>query len=342
MANVNGSIASAPIATFGGTITGVANEGRMGASLAGVALLVGALSTWAIGTVSAAPIATFGGSATGTTFTGEMAATLTGTSTAVGNLGDYYDSFLTAVVPSAPIATFGGSAVSVLFDGRMGAAPAGVGSLTGTLAVPILGTVPSGPIATFGGSAAGIVTDGALGNIQPAAIATFGGSATAYVFDPRVFGSGAGRTHLFLGQVDTAAVPASHAGDLYVLTSGYGNPEGAATDLLIETPDIAPLGELGRLRVRLASFTVQYEAACTVQVTPIVDYDTELPAVSVALPPPRQVERTVIPIRMMRALTVIRFRIQVTGGEGLVELYTPILYYAPLASRSGMAMGERP
>jgi hypothetical protein len=428
VANVTGTIASAPIATFGGTATGVANQGRIAASLTGTALLVGTLSLWTFGTVAAAPIATFGGSAVGEVLDGRIAATIGGSGTVSGTLnlyvigtvpsapiatfggsaagvvfdgrlaaalagsvaieahlrdaldgatlgaipaapiatfggtaaGDVFDGRIAAslagsgaltgalsipriaVIPSGPIATFGGTAAGIIFDGRIAAALAGSGALTGTLSIPIVGLIPSGPIATFGGSAAAIVTDGAIGNILPAPIATFGGALTGYSFDVRVRGSGSGRTHLFLGQIDTANPPASYAGDLYVLTAGYGNPEGTATGLVIETPDIAPLGELGRLRARLASLTLQYEAACTVRVTPIVDYDTELASVSQTLPAPGQVTRTTIPVRMMRALTVLRFRIEVTGGEGPVEIYTPVLFYTPLAERSGVAMGERP
>ncbi len=314
----------------------------MAANLAGVALLVGALTTWSVGTVAAAPIATFGGSSTGIVFTGEMAANLGGTSTAVGNLRDALEGAIFGVVPSAPVATFGGVSAGIVFDGRMASTLSGTGALVGTITTTNIGLVGSAPIATFGGTAEGIVTDGSIGNILPTPIATFGGSATGYSYDPRVWGHGTGRTHLLLGQVALTSPPTESAGDLYVLTDGYGNSEGAPTTLVLETPDIAPLGELGRLRVRLASLTIQHATSCSVQVTPIVDYTTELAPVTASLVATGRVTRSVIQVRMMRVVTVLRFRIEVTGAAGGVEIYTPILYYAPLAERSSVAMGEAP
>lgn len=150
------------------------------------------------------------------------------------------------------------------------------------------------------------------------------------------------RTHLFLGQVDTASPPTSGAAELYVLSGGYGIAAGQSATLLVETPDIAPLGELGRGRARLLSCPMQYDAACTVRVTPIADYMRELDPLIVALAAPGVITRTTLQVKMARAVTVLRARIEVVEATGAVEFYTPTLYYAPLSARSGMAMGEEP
>lgn len=153
---------------------------------------------------------------------------------------------------------------------------------------------------------------------------------------------GVGRTHLFLGQTDTAASPASAGAELYVLSGGYGIPTGSDTALVVETPDIAPLGELGRLRARLLMCPVQYAGACTVQITPIVDYMTELDPLIVALGAPATVTRQVLQVKMLRACTTFRVRMDVLERTGPIEFYTPVLHFAPLKLNSGVAMGESP
>lgn len=329
------------IATFGGAAVGDVFDGRLAATPAGTASILANVRDVLDGAILAAtngPIATFGGSSVAIIFDGRIGATVAGTGAVTGALSGWR----LGAVAAAPIATFGGSSAGILFDGRIAAALAGSGALTGTFSENRTGGVAGGPIATFGGTAAGIITDGVVGGVLPGAIATFGGSATGYSYDVRVRGTGAGRSHLYLGQIDAVAVPSAAAADLYVLTDGFGNPEGAPTTLLIETPDIAPLGELGRLRARLVSLTFQRSAACTVRVTPIVDYYTALPSSSYAYDAPSEPTRATIQIRLLRALTVLRLRIEVVSAGGAIEFYTPLLYYTPLKRHSGMAMGENP
>lgn len=153
---------------------------------------------------------------------------------------------------------------------------------------------------------------------------------------------GVGRTHLFLGQVDNATVPSAGAADLYVLTDGYGQATGTDTPMTIETPDIAPLGLLGRWRARLLSLPIQYGSACTVEVTPVVDFMTELDPTIVALAAPAARTRTAIQVKMLRACTTLRIRVVVLARTGALEVYMPVLYYTPLKVESGMAFGEAP
>lgn len=153
---------------------------------------------------------------------------------------------------------------------------------------------------------------------------------------------GVGRTHLLLGQIDTAESPASPAAELYVLSGGYGLATGTDTALLVETPDVAPLGDLGRLRTRLLMCPVQYAGACTIRITPIVDFMTELDPLIVALAAPATVTRQVLQVKMLRGCTTFRVRLDVLERTGAVEFYTPVLHYTPLKQNSGVAMGESP
>lgn len=155
-------------------------------------------------------------------------------------------------------------------------------------------------------------------------------------------GQGTGRTHLFLGQIGDSRTVTSSAGALYVLSGGYGQSAGEATTLVLETPDIAPLGPQGRLRLRRIAVPFQYAAGCTVRVTPIVDYNTELDPVTVTHTDPTEVTRHVIQAKMMTACTVVRLRIEVTALAGAVEFYRPSLFFAPLSGGTTMAMGGAP
>ncbi len=152
-------------------------------------------------------------------------------------------------------------------------------------------------------------------------------------------GVGVGRTHLFLGQIHNAAAPAAAAADLYVLSGGYGNTSGNDVPLLVETPDLAPLGVQGRLRLRRISVPFQYDAACTLAVTPIVDYRAELEPTVVAYGAPGSVTRQAVQVKLLHACTTVRLRIEVVTRAGPIEFYTPTIYYAPLSSASGVAMG---
>lgn len=155
-------------------------------------------------------------------------------------------------------------------------------------------------------------------------------------------GQGTGRTHLFLGEIGDSRTVTSSAGALYVLSGGYGQSVGEATTLVLETPDIAPLGPQGRLRLRRIAVPFQYAAGCTVRVTPIVDYNTELDPVTVTHTDPTEVTRHVIQAKMMTACTVVRLRIEVTALAGAVEFYRPSLFFAPLSGGTTMAMGGAP
>ena len=160
--------------------------------------------------------------------------------------------------------------------------------------------------------------------------------------DLELSGVGVGRTHLWLGQVANEAVPASAAANLYVLTGAYGQGAGLDTLALTETPDIAPLGVQGRIRLRRIVVPIRHAGACTVRITPIVDYNTALDSLSVSYEAPATPRRRAIQKKVLRGCTVVRLRIEVTTTTGAVEVYTPTLYYDPITQATSLAMGGAP
>jgi hypothetical protein len=86
MANVNGSIASAPIATVSGSAEGYIANKILNMGSSGVGALVGTLTPWIMATVAAGSIATFGGTAAGHTYDARLALSVGGTSSLTGTL----------------------------------------------------------------------------------------------------------------------------------------------------------------------------------------------------------------------------------------------------------------
>lgn len=154
--------------------------------------------------------------------------------------------------------------------------------------------------------------------------------------------TGTGRTHLFLGEVADSASPASAAGSLYVLTGGYGLAAEDDTPLLIETPNIAPLGPQGRVRLRRIVVPIQYDAACTIRVTPIVDFNTTLPPATVSHSDPGERTRHLLQMKVLTACTTVRLKIEVVSRTGAVEVYRPSVFFSPLSGGTTMAMGGTP
>lgn len=155
-------------------------------------------------------------------------------------------------------------------------------------------------------------------------------------------GVGVGRTHLWLGQVEDLAVPVAAGGELYILTGDHGHSAGDDTLLLVETPDIAPLGVQGRLRLRRIVVPVRHGGACTLRITPIVDYNTALDSLVVTFDSPARIRRQAIQMKVVRGCTVVRLRIEVLDTTGEVAVFTPTLYYDPLTPAAVLAMGGTP
>lgn len=125
---------------------------------------------------------------------------------------------------------------------------------------------------------------------------------------------------LLLGQIDNASPPASAAGELYALSTGFGAPTGTATDLHITTTTVAPWGPIGSGYWRRAQVLVRYTAACTVTITPYADFDLPQTVTAKTYTSPAQSTIDSIDIFVAKRCTYVSLDIVVSGAQGYVEI----------------------
>lgn len=144
---------------------------------------------------------------------------------------------------------------------------------------------------------------------------------------------------ILLGQVDDAAAPAAAAGKLYRRAESYGMSTGNDVALLVETPNHAPVGPVGRFGGRFLSVPFTYDNAFSAKVTPIIDENTELPSTtkSFAAPSQRRVGR--IELGFFRTLTLFRVRVELVTRNGPVDVQTPQLAGTVIAGARPNAAG---
>lgn len=144
---------------------------------------------------------------------------------------------------------------------------------------------------------------------------------------------------LLVGQVDDAAAPSAAAAKLYQRSLSYGSSAGNDVLLLVETPNRAPAGPLGRVVGRLISVPITYDNACSIRVTPIIDENTELaPTIkSFAAPSTRMVGR--VELGFFKVLTLIRTRVEVLTRNGPVDVHTAQLGGTVIAGARPNAAG---
>lgn len=130
-------------------------------------------------------------------------------------------------------------------------------------------------------------------------------------------------SHLLLGQVDDAAAPVAVAAELYLWSASFGNSAGTDVPALIETDDSAPAGPGGLFVGRRVYLPLRYSDACTVKVTPIVDFNQSLPATTQSFTTPAAPHNATITVLLAKTLTYIRVKIEVTARAGVVEFYQP-------------------
>ena len=128
---------------------------------------------------------------------------------------------------------------------------------------------------------------------------------------------------LFVGQIDDVAAPASAAAELYLWSESYGSSTGSDTPALIETDDVAPAGPGGLFMGRRIYLPLRYDGACTVRVTPIVDFNQSLTSVTQSFDAPASSHTATITVPLAQSLTYIRVRIEVVSRTGMVEFYQP-------------------
>jgi len=129
--------------------------------------------------------------------------------------------------------------------------------------------------------------------------------------------------HLFVGEIADAAAPANGAAELYRWSEGFGSSVGTDVPALIETDDVTPAGPGGLFVGRRIYLPLRYVAACTVRVTPIIDFNQTLSATTRSFAAPASPTTATITAALAQTLTYIRVRIEVLSRTGPVEFYQP-------------------
>lgn len=130
---------------------------------------------------------------------------------------------------------------------------------------------------------------------------------------------------LLLGQVDNAAAPSAAAAELYILSDGYGDSVGTDVPLLVETEDVAPAGPTGTVLFRRIEQPVTYDAACSIRLTPLVDFMQTVTATTKTYTSPDQRTIDFADGFLAQVGTTIRVRTEVLTRNGPVELAAPLV-----------------
>ena len=115
---------------------------------------------------------------------------------------------------------------------------------------------------------------------------------------------------LLMGQAGT------NASEIWRLDeSSYGNPVATVARLRTESPDFEPIPG-GQVLARRIFVPIAYKGDCTIRVTPIVDFKTELAPTTKSFSQPSRRRRAVIEAKAAKLCTYIRVRVEVLSCTG--------------------------
>lgn len=137
---------------------------------------------------------------------------------------------------------------------------------------------------------------------------------------------------LMLGSIDPASPPLTGSGALYRLSESYGASVGTDVPMLVETSEVALAGPVGQSLYRRVLVPIDYDADCTVTVTPIVDYNQPLTATSKSFASPTSRQQVIIPAMLSKVGSVLRVRITVVSRAGPVSVRTPSVEGKPMTT----------
>lgn len=138
--------------------------------------------------------------------------------------------------------------------------------------------------------------------------------------------------YLIAGQIDTASPAANPAAEMYVLSSGFGQPIGTDTPLLVETEDFAPAGQDGWTILKRINVPFTFRGACSVRVTPITDYQTELTPTVKSFAAPASEAVGEVAALVSKRCRIVRARVEVTSRNAVVELGVASAVHSPVTS----------
>lgn len=137
---------------------------------------------------------------------------------------------------------------------------------------------------------------------------------------------------LMLGSIDVASPPITGSGALYRLSTSYGASVGADVPMLVETSEVALAGPVGQSLYRRVLVPIDYDAACTVTVTPIVDYNQSLTATSKSFAGPTTRQQVIISAMLSKVGSVLRVRVAIASRAGAVSVRTPSVEGKPMTA----------
>ena len=120
--------------------------------------------------------------------------------------------------------------------------------------------------------------------------------------------------------------------------ASYGNPVTGSAPLYTESPDSEPIPG-AQVTVRRIFLPIAYKGDCTIRVTPIVDFDTELAPTTKSFSQPAKRKRAVIEAKAAKLCTYIRVRVEVLSCTGRVEVFTPRLGILPVSKMAETIAG---
>lgn len=135
---------------------------------------------------------------------------------------------------------------------------------------------------------------------------------------------------LMLGSIAAAVPPVTGTGAVYRLAESYGQSTGLDVPMTIETSEVALAGPVGQSLYRRVLVPFDYDAACTVLVTPIVDYNQILTATSKSFASPSSRQQVVLSVPLSKVGSVLRARITVVHRAGPVSVRTPSVEGKPM------------
>lgn len=135
-----------------------------------------------------------------------------------------------------------------------------------------------------------------------------------------------------LGSIDAASPPVTGSGALYRLSESYGASVGTDVPMLVETSEVALAGPVGQSLYRRVLVPIDYDAACTVTVTPIVDYNQSLTVTSKSFASPTSRQQVIIAAMLSKVGSVLRVRVTVAGRAGPVSVRTPSVEGKPMTT----------
>lgn len=130
---------------------------------------------------------------------------------------------------------------------------------------------------------------------------------------------------LLVGQIANSATPNTAAAKLYILGTSYGQSVGTDVPLLVETEDVAPAGPTGTVLFRRIEQPVTYDAACRLQVTPVVDFMQTVTATGKTYTSPTIRTIDLLDGFLAQVGTTIRVRTEVVTRNGPIEIAAPLV-----------------